>query len=408
MTLHSCPFCPVRPFCPSLPIRLICNACVACLLSGIAAVPTSAEAQRQRPELRDQNLATVLERKVLCKQPGRYIGWPSIAQATNGDLLVVFSGDRTAHVSPDGKTQMIRSRDGGRTWSEPATIHDFPIDDRDAGIVRTNQGTLLVSWFTGPPYHTELQGHYVIRSTDNGQSWSKPIRTQVTTPHGPVQLADGRLLFLGQKPHCSHTKPANYNGPPRDSPHAVAIEESRDDGVSWQLIASFPVPEDAKMLSFDEPHLAEATDGKLIAQFRDCNAPHRLWQSESTDGGRTWSAPWQTPLHGYPPHLLHLSSDWLLSTYAKRWPPFGQYASASRDNGRTWDVENEIRLSAGLNGDLGYPASVELQDGTIWTVYYEIDKAGEKPCLMGTHWRFKDPAAPNGSSGGILPPLRSM
>lgn len=172
--------------------------------------------RHEQRDFRDQKLATILDRKALCKQPGRYIGWPSIAEAPNGDLLVVFSGDRTAHVSPDGKTQMIRSRDGGKTWSEPATINDLSIDDRDARIIRTKQGTMLVSWFTGPPYHTDLQSEL-------------------------------------------------------------------------------------------------------------------------------------------------------------------------------WDVDNEIRLSEASNGDLGYPASVQLKDGTIWTVYYEIDQPGEKPCLMGTHWRLKDP-----------------
>ena len=54
---------------------------------------------------------------VICRQPGRYIGWPTIARTAQGELLVVFSGDREAHVCPFGKTQLVRSRDGGKTWS---------------------------------------------------------------------------------------------------------------------------------------------------------------------------------------------------------------------------------------------------------------------------------------------------
>jgi len=75
--------------------------------------------------------------------------------------------------------------------------------------------------------------------------------------------------------------------------------------------------------------------------------------------------------------------------YGKRWEPFGEYACVSTDNGTTWDIGREIMLAAAPNGDLGYPASVETRDGTIWTVYYQVDRAGEKPCLMGTHWRMK-------------------
>ena len=50
-------------------------------------------------------------------------------------MLVVFSGDRDAHVCPWGKVQLLRSRDGGATWSDPVSICDTPLDDRDAGIL---------------------------------------------------------------------------------------------------------------------------------------------------------------------------------------------------------------------------------------------------------------------------------
>ena len=85
---------------------------------------------------------------VICKQPGRYIGWPTIGRADDGELLIAFSGDREAHVCPFGKTQLVRSRDNGKTWSLPETVNDTPLDDRDAGILVTRKGTVLVSWFT--------------------------------------------------------------------------------------------------------------------------------------------------------------------------------------------------------------------------------------------------------------------
>ena len=362
---------------------------ITCVATVLAAAAVGA-ADSPPPPVPPDPIGTIMARTTLCAQPGRYIGWPTIARAANGELLAVFSGDREAHVSPDGKTQFVRSADRGATWSAPVTINDSPIDDRDAGIVCTPKGTLIVSWFTGPPYHTDLQGCFVMRSTDHGRTWGAPIRTHVSAPHGPVALADGRLLYLGQMPHCSHVKPPDYNGAPAGAPYAIAVEESRDDGVSWQLLARFPVPDDAKMLSFDEPHLVETTARTLVALFRDCNPPNRLRQSESRDGGRTWSAPIVTPIHGYPPHLIRLRNDWLLVSYAKRWPPFGTYACVSKDHGKTWLVERELRLSQAFDGDLGYPASVELEDGSLWTVYYERARAGEKPCLMGTHWKLAE------------------
>lgn len=92
--------------------------------------------------------AEIIATSVICKQAGRYIGWPTVAATGKGELLVVFSGDRDAHVCPWGKTQMVRSKNGGQTWSGPITVNNTPLDDRDAGIIETRKGTLLVSWFT--------------------------------------------------------------------------------------------------------------------------------------------------------------------------------------------------------------------------------------------------------------------
>ena len=329
----------------------------------------------------------IIAKQMLCKQPDRYIGWPSITLAANGDLLAVFSGDRAGHVSNDGKVQLLRSRDGGQSWGAAVTILDTPIDDRDSGVLVTAEGTVIVSSFTGP-YGGPWQGHWTIRSTDHGHSWQDPVPSHVTAPHGPIQLCDGRLLFLGQRPHCSHGEPADWNGSPAQSPYAISIAESRDDGRSWHVISDFPVPADAQMLSYDEPHMVERADGRVVALFRDCNGDHPLHQAISADGGLSWSEPSPTFMRGLPPHLFRLSDDRLLATYAKRWAPFGVYACISGDGGETWNVDAEVQLSEAPDRDLGYPASVQLRDGSVYTVYYQVENLGEKTSLMGTHWRL--------------------
>ncbi len=40
----------------------------------------------------------------------------------------------------------------------------------------------------------------------------------------------------------------------------------------------------------------------------------------------------------------------------------------------------------GPDGDLGYPASVELPDGSLFTVYYQKVRAGEPCSLLWTRW----------------------
>lgn len=360
----------------------------------------------------------IVESRVICKQPGRYIGWPSVARTPDGELLAVFSGDRDQHVCPFGKTFLIRSTDDGETWSAPELVNNTPLDDRDAGILACADGALLVSWFTShytterylsmcPPAEqdcwrrhlsaiseadvaqwtqhpaddgTRRIGHWLRRSTDGGRTWDDVIAVPPSTPHGPVELADGRLLYLGT---------GGYDRAHQTS--ALFVAESCDSGMTWATIARIPMfPAPNEFLC--EPHLVEVAPGRLLAMARHEVRPSRdghlsglLWQFESDDGGYTWSEPRPTNILGKPPHLLRLRDGRVLVTYGYRHAPFGQRACLSHDGGQTWGHEIVLRDDA-PNGDLGYPASVEMDDGRILTVYYQIDQPGEKTCLMSTHW----------------------
>jgi Neuraminidase (sialidase) len=353
-----------------------------------------------------------METKVIAKEPGRYIGWPTVCRRRNGELLVVFSGDRDEHVCPWGKVQLVRSGDDGKTWTDPVSICNYPLDDRDAGIIETEKGTLVVNWFTSlafesyakrgaktgnavyqqwlrhaekltPKIRNQWLGFWTRRSEDGGKTWLEPVRHLGTTPHGPIELKDGRLLMVGRR--------GGENG------IEMVVEQSTDDARSWQELAVIKQDPEDDPTQYYEPHLVEAADGTLVAMFRFHYHPGKkqkrdlngcfLRQAESHDGGKTWTTAHPTPLLGYPPHLIRLKDDRLLCVWGRRVPPYGEYACLSNDNGKTWDVDNQVRLAAAMNGDLGYPASTELPDGRILTVYYQVDKAGEKTCLMGTLWR---------------------
>ncbi len=77
-----------------------------------------------------------------------YHGWPTLARRKNGELLLAFSGGRERHVCPFGRLEWMRSKDNGVTWGWPQVLYDGPIDDRDAGVVETGQGSILVTTFT--------------------------------------------------------------------------------------------------------------------------------------------------------------------------------------------------------------------------------------------------------------------
>ncbi|MCC6683273.1 MAG: exo-alpha-sialidase [Phycisphaeraceae bacterium] len=371
-----------------------------------AAVPTAptappvAESYPIRPSATTlQDAAQILGEGVLAKQPNRYIGWPDIVITEQGELLAVFSGDRDWHVCPWGKIMITRSVDGGVTWSQPAVAMDTPLDDRGTGLLVLPDGSLLLTFHaslsfadrTGPRYDPYAEyakanitqdvrdkwgGFWCTRSTDGGVTWSEPATAPAMTPHGPTLLKDGRLLLPG----------------------GGAMYESTDNGQTWTQISQVPNnPQTwkSRYAFMSEAACIETDDGRIIALARYADGTDTaLRQTVSEDGGKTWSEPTSTGMPGYPPHLLKSSNGWLVASYGRRIAPMGERACISKDNGRTWLVDQEIILSNAAPqgaGDLGYPASVQLPDSSIWTVYYQVEKAedGEFPSLMGTHWRLR-------------------
>lgn len=337
--------------------------------------------------------AEIIETKIICEQKGRYIGWPTVCRTQKGRLLTAFSGDRDQHVCPWGKSQLVVSDDDGKTWSAPVTVNCTPLDDRDTGLVETPQGTLLLTWFTSvafdrkpeyaqsslkatPDVRRQWLGYWTRRSTDGGVTWQDPVRMATTAPHGSIVLRDGRLMQVG-------TIGGGETG--------LAAETSTDDGLSWQVIGAIPIPAEENYKHYHEPHVAQRADGTLIALFRyqpEDKEQHVMRQSESADGGRTWTRTRSTGIWGYPPHLLVLADGRMVVTYGRRKEPFSERACVSTDGGATWDTANEITLCDAVSTDHGYPSSVQLADGSILTVYYQDPGPDKDTCLWSTHWRL--------------------
>jgi sialidase-1 len=109
--------------------------------------------------------------------------------------------------------------------------------------------------------------------------------------------------------------------------------------------------------------------GHVLALFRLAE-PGFLIACWSEDAGASWSLPVQTAVWGYPPHLLRLRDGRLLCSVGVRREPLGVQAFISED-GTSWDTAHPALLRGdGETRDLGYPVSVQLDDGCIFTVYY--------------------------------------
>ena len=124
-----------------------------------------------------------------------------------------------------------------------------------------------------------------------------------------------------------------------------------------------------------------------IVHIRNHNPENRgeTLQTESADGGRTWSTPRAIGVWGLPSHLLRLRDGRLLMSYGYRRAPFGNQARISSDHGATWSEPIVISDDA-AGGDLGYPATVELDSGHFLTIWYESLKGSAHAVLRQAHW----------------------
>jgi hypothetical protein len=167
----------------------------------------------------------------------------------------------------------------------------------------------------------------------------------------------------------------------------TGVCHSEDDGQTWQWLADLPVREGDSHTEYHELHAVEAADGKLIVHIRNHNKSHagETLQCESTDGGRTWSMPHSIGVWGLPSHLLRLKDGRLLMTYGHRRAPLGNQARVSGDGGQTWS-EPILISQDGITGDLGYPSTVELDDGTLLSVWYEVLSGSPNAVLRQARW----------------------
>ena len=360
--------------------------------------------------------AKVDEVRTISRASKLYCGWPTMTLRRSGQLVLVWSGGREHHVCPFGRVDLMRSDDEGKTWTWPRTILDGPIDDRDAGVLETAKGTLLVTTFTSLAYQPQLDkqiemagndageqsrwpadklhrwrsahdrisaqereaelGQWMIRSSDDGVTWSRRYGSIVNSPHGPIQLSDGRLLYAGKELWTGE--------------RSVGVCESVDDGESWRWLARIPVRQGDDPAQYHELHAVEANSGRLVVHIRNHNKPNdrETLQSESDDGGKTWTTPHSIGVWGLPSFLSKLRDGRLLMTYGHRRKPLGIQARVSNNDGQSWS-DPMILWDGGTSSDLGYPSTVQFDDGSLLTVWYERLAGNEKAVLRQARWRIE-------------------
>ncbi len=351
----------------------------------------------------------ILARGSVTPDTETFYGWPTMIRRHNGEILLTASA-RLDHLCPFGRIVLFRSGDGGRSWSEPQTVADGPLDDRDPSIVELPDGSLRLAWTAGLEWlrywdercnctpeqtreavaaRTTLAqvldgwGTWMAASEDGGAHWSDAWRIPIYSEYGAAVLPDGTMVAVGEENFAdvADMRCGSWLKAP-------ACARSGDGGRNWQITSRFDIGAGSK-LRLSESMAARMRDGRLVAVFRNDGPGGRdLWQMVSYDAGDSWSEP-RRICDGLPPHLLTLPDGGLLLSYARRDYCGGMSSVCARfsdDYGDSWS-EPWVVAEDAPSPDMGYPSTVLLDDGAFLTVWYNNCRRVE----ASGHWNNKVP-----------------
>jgi sialidase-1 len=211
--------------------------------------------------------------------------------------------------------------------------------------------------------------------------WSTPVRIwHGCTLNKPTILSNGNWvlpvsLWDREKIKDSAFRYAFQN---LDSLRMAHMFISKDQGATWERQGGirFPKPQ------FDEHHILERKDGTLWITARTGDG---IWESISSDKGKTWSDPRKYMEHIGSRHFIRKlkSERWLLVKHGeineRTHTRSKLMAFLSDDEGKIWQGGLMIDERRGVS----YPDGFQSDDGTIY-VSYDRNRDTDGEILMAS------------------------
>ena len=312
---------------------------------------------------------------------------PALVATPKGTLLLFCEARKQSWRDHQATAVVVkRSTDGGKTWSEIIDVANdnftgayadpCPVVDALTGDIY-----VMMAYFWEQAYNDGTKNKaYLVKSTDDGLSWSEPedvsktmvckgFALQGVGVGSGIQIKNGkyrdRLIIPTRQVNMSDRHIEN---------HTVY---SDDHGKTWQ-IGSAVKPS-------GEHEIVEISGDRLLMNSRYKN---NRWSAISPDGGQTWSELQEegtlpTLERGCQGSILSDTQDVVLYSG----PRGGSYSETiddrcgltlfrSLDGGSTWSQEQEIYKNAS-----GYSSLAKLPDGRVCIAY----EAGDSYGFIRTH-----------------------
>lgn len=323
--------------------------------------------------------------------------WPNLTLMPNGEIIATIF-NQPCHGRWQGDVECWASANG-RFWERrgvPAP-HDPETNRMNVAAGLAANGDLIVlasGWSHRPPqpqprpvlphesYSEDIRNNFkgahglepwVCRSADGGRTWTHedtvalPGEGKFFIPFGDVVAAGDGLL-----------------GTTFYSEEKTWFVRSADDGRSWteHFLIAEGINETDILRVEGSVWLAAArrVDGGGMKLFR------------SADAGETWAVVSDLTVGRYlPGHLCRLADGRILLHFGVRSEGLhGVGIRLSEDEGKSW-APSRLLAAVDPHADCGYPAGVQLADGTIVSAYYAANAPNHQRYHMGVmRWRPED------------------
>ena len=175
------------------------------------------------------------------------------------------------YVRADGGAYVHISTDNGFTWDATVRVEIAPYQGAFSpqGAIELQNGEIVLA--LGSHDHDPLKANFIVKSTDRGRNWGKPIEA--------VRKQD--LVF--SEPSAAQTPSGKLLLSSREELHGfIYLSESTDNGNTWLNTR--------KLSLWGYPsHCLSLEDGRIFIVYGRRKAPFGIRASISEDEGKTWS-----------------------------------------------------------------------------------------------------------------------